>query len=52
MSAKERMIILLHAFENVPLAEIADILGISRQALHKSWNKTKKRLTKEFKPEV
>jgi RNA polymerase sigma factor (sigma-70 family) len=52
ISNEEQMIIILHAIEGVSLTEIADILSISRQALHKSWEKTKKRLNKEFKSEL
>lgn len=44
---KEQKIILLHIVEGMPIAEIAEILQVSRQAIHRKWNRIKSRLHKK-----
>jgi RNA polymerase sigma-70 factor (ECF subfamily) len=38
---KERKIILLYIIEGIPISDVAIIIGVSRQAVHKKWNKIK-----------
>jgi RNA polymerase sigma-70 factor, ECF subfamily len=41
LDRKERMIIFLYAIEGLSIVEIAEVSGISRQALYKKWNRIK-----------
>jgi RNA polymerase sigma-70 factor, ECF subfamily len=43
---KERSIIFLHAIEGLNISEVADVIGISRQALHKKWKSVMTKLQK------
>ena len=47
--AKERKIILLYAIEGIPITDIAAIIGVSRQAVHKKWNKIKVSLQNQIR---
>lgn len=42
----ERMLILLHVHEGIPITEIAEIMEISRQTIHRKWSRIKKQLQK------
>ena len=49
---KERAILLLHAFEGVPVAEVAEILKVSRQLIHRKWKKIRMILQKRLRSEL
>jgi len=41
LNRKERMIIFLVAIEGLSMVEVAQVTGVSRQALYKKWNRIK-----------
>lgn len=49
MDYKERIIILLYAVEGLNMSEIAEVMDISRQALHKKWNSIMIKLKRHLK---
>ncbi len=49
LNRSERKIILLYAIEGLNMVEVAQIIGISRQALYKKWNRIKAKVQNEIR---
>ena len=47
----DRTVILLHAFEGVPVAEVAEILQVSRQVIHRRWSRIRSVLRQRIRRE-